>query len=67
MEFSTICDKVRKGDCDEEVETYMQKHVRACPSENNNMRYAKGKLSIVVTTNLKIYCLRVCCKKKLYL
>ena len=51
MEFSTICDKVRKGVCDEEVETYMQKHIRSCPVENDNMRYAKGKLSIVVTTN----------------
>ena len=51
MEFSTICDKVRKGVSDKEVETYMQKHITTCPRENDNMQYAKGKLSIVVTTN----------------
>ena len=29
----------------------MQKHITTCPRENDNMQYAKGKLSIVVTTN----------------
>ena len=52
MEFSTICDKVRKGICDEEVESYMKQHIRQCPNENENMKYATGKLSIIVTTNV---------------
>ena len=51
LEFSTICDKVRKGDCDEEVKKYMEQHVRDCANENDNDKYATGKMSIIVTTN----------------
>ena len=29
----------------------MRKHIKKCPSEDNNRRYAEGKLSIIVTTN----------------
>ena len=29
----------------------MNEHVRACPNENDNEKFAKGKLSIIVTTN----------------
>ena len=49
--FSKISDKVRKGICDKEVVSYMESHVRSCPSEENNEQYAKGKLSIIVQTN----------------
>ena len=51
IEFSHMCDKVRKGICDEEVEKYMMEHVRRCPSATENIKYAEGKLSIIVTTN----------------
>ena len=50
-EFSKISDKVRKGICDKEVVSYMESHVRSCPSEENNEQYAKGKLCIIVQTN----------------
>ena len=50
-EYSTICDKVRKGICDENVIQYMLSHVRSCPSEDVNERYQSGKFCIIVTTN----------------
>ena len=49
--FSSICDKVRKGLVDDEVEEYMKQHIKDCPSKNDNEKYATGKLSIIVTTN----------------
>ena len=50
-EFSRISDKVRKGICDPEVLGYMQNHVKPCPNEDDNTKFAEGKLLIVVTTN----------------
>ena len=50
-EFSNICDKVRKGICDEEVSEYLAQHVKVCPSEDDNSKYGKGQLSIIVTSN----------------
>jgi ATP-dependent DNA helicase PIF1 len=50
-EFSNICDDVRKGTCDEKVIDYFENHVGKCPSEDDNTKYADGKLSIIVTTN----------------
>ena len=50
-EFSTICDLVRKGISDKRVIDYMQQRVKECPDENNNSKYAEGKLCIIVTTN----------------
>ena len=50
-EFSKICDSVRKGICDDNVIKYMENHVRKCPNELENEKYATGKLSIIVTTN----------------
>ena len=50
-EFSTICDLVRKGVCDEKVTAYMNEHEKPCPNENDNDKFAEGKLSIIVTTN----------------
>ena len=32
VNFSSICDKVRKGICDEEVSDYLTEHVGRCPS-----------------------------------
>ena len=50
-EFSKICDLVRLGNCDNIVIDYMKQHIKDCPNENNNEKYAEGKLSIIVTTN----------------
>ena len=50
-EFSNICDKVRKGICDNEVSNYLTQHIGECPSENINSKYADGNFCIIVTTN----------------
>ena len=50
-EFSNICDKVRKGICDEEVSEYLNQHVQDCTSQDDNSKYANGKFCIIVTTN----------------
>ena len=50
-EFSTICDEVRKGVCDEKVSDYLKNHVGTCSSEDDNEKYASGKFSIIVTNN----------------
>ena len=50
-EFSEICDMVRKGINDKKVIDYMQQRIKECPDENNNSKYADGKLCIIVTTN----------------
>ena len=51
QEYSIICDKVRKGLCDEDVTQYMSRHVRHCPSEDLNEKYQSGEFCIIVTTN----------------
>lgn len=51
IDFSNICDKVRKGICDEEVSDYLTEHVGRCPSEDDNSIYADSKFSIILTTN----------------
>ena len=50
-EFSKVSDKVRKGICDDEVTQYMKSHVQECQSENDNTKFAEGKISIIVTIN----------------
>ena len=51
LQFSNICDKVRKGECDSEVEQFMESRIVSCENENNNEAYATGRLSIIVTNN----------------
>ena len=50
-EFSRICDKVRIGECDNEVKTYMQNHVGKSPSEDSNEKFQTGKFCIIVSSN----------------
>ena len=49
--FSRICDKVRRGEVDEDVTSYLNGRVIKCPNEDSNEHYASGKLLIIVTTN----------------
>ena len=49
--FSRICDKVRIGEVDEEVEKYLNDRVEKCQNEDSNEHYASGKLLIIVTSN----------------
>ena len=51
LHFSTICDKVRKGECDSEVQLFMESRIVRCANERNNEAYASGSLSIIVTNN----------------
>ena len=53
--FAKICDKVRKGMIDEEVQKYLQSRVveKEIPSETFNDNFKHGKLSIIVPTNIK--------------
>ena len=50
-EYSSICDKVRQGICDNNVLQYMLNHVRNCPSEDVNDKYQSGQFCIIVTSN----------------
>ena len=50
-EYSKICDQVRLGICDAQIIKYMKEHVSTSPNVNNNEMYARGKLSIIVTSN----------------
>ena len=51
LEFSNICDQVRKGIADEDIVDYFNKNIGNCPCEDDNSMYAEGKLCIIVTTN----------------
>ena len=51
LEFSDMCDQVRRGNVEDNVIEYFNKHVGKCPGENDNSMYADGKLCIIVTTN----------------
>ena len=54
-QFAEICDKVRKGKIDEDVENYLKSRVieGEIPSEAINDSFKNGKLSIIVPTNKK--------------
>ena len=49
--FSSLCDRVGRGNITEEDELFLKSRVRATDSENFNDNFKDGKLSIVVTTN----------------
>ena len=53
--FAEICDKIRKGEIDDEVENFLKSRVieTEIPSETNNDNFKDGKLSIIVPTNKK--------------
>ena len=51
--FSSLCDRVTRGNLTEEDETYLRSRVQSTESENMNEAFKCGKLSIIVTTNLK--------------
>ena len=51
--FSTLCDKVARGDINEETILYLQSRVQPTESEHDNDKFKYGSLSIIVTTNKK--------------
>ena len=50
-EFSDVCDQIRMGQCTKEIEQYLIKHKRKCPSENDNSMYTSGRFCIIVPNN----------------
>ena len=51
--FSEMCDRVGRGKITDEDEKFLQSRVLSTESENCNENFKSGKLSIIVTTNLK--------------
>ena len=51
--FSSLCDRVGRGSITEEDEVYLKSRVQPTESENQNDNFKCGKLSIIVTTNMK--------------
>ena len=52
-QFAETCDKVRKGQIDDDVQNYLKSRIveTEIPSEAHNDSFKYGKLSIIVTTN----------------
>ena len=51
--FASLCDRVGRGTINEEDEYFLKSRVIQTESENCNENFKSGKLSIIVTTNLK--------------
>ena len=51
--FSSLCDRVGKGKTTDEDENFLRSRVQTSESEKHNDSFKTGKLSIIVTTNLK--------------
>ena len=51
--FSSLCDRVGRGNITEEDEAYLRSRVQSTESENLNDKFKCGNLSIIVTTNMK--------------
>ena len=51
--FCEVCDHIERGQITLEDEKYLQNLVRTSPNEDDNEMFKDGKMSIIVTTNLK--------------
>ena len=49
--FSSLCDRVAKGQQTEEDESYLKSRIKRTESELSNEKFKNGDLSIIVTTN----------------
>ena len=52
-EFSSICDRVGRANISKEDEEFLRSRIKRTEIEDNNENFKTGKISIVVTTNLK--------------
>ena len=52
-QFSDLCDRVGRGNINEDDQIYLNSRVQTTDSENSNENFKTGKLSIIVTTNAK--------------
>ena len=53
VEFSSLCDRVGRNRINDADEIFLRSRIQTCPNENNNEYFKTGKLSIIVTTNMK--------------
>ena len=51
--FSSLCDRVGRGEINDEDERFLQSRVRSTDAEKDNENFKNGTLSIIVTTNKK--------------
>ena len=51
--FSSLCDRVARGNIDAEDKKYLRSRIQPTESENFNENFKNGKLSIIVTINKK--------------
>ena len=51
--FSTLCDRVGKGDINDQDEKFLRSRVQPTNSEKHNDNFKNGNLSMIVTTNKK--------------
>ena len=51
--FSSLCDRVGRGQITEEDEEYLKSRIRKTENEMDNENFKTGKISIIVTTNKK--------------
>ena len=52
-EFGNVCDRIARGNLEEQQVDYLKKLVRPCPGIDDNENFKSGKTSIIVTTNDK--------------
>lgn len=51
--FSNLCDRVGKGQINDNDEKFLRSRVQPTEAEMNNENFKNGTLSIIVTTNKK--------------
>ena len=52
-EFGDVCDRIGHGTITSSDESFLRQLIRKCPNEDKNDMFREGKISIIVTTNLK--------------
>ena len=53
LEFSSLCDRVGRNRITEADEAFLKSRICPSPNEKENNSFKNGKLSIIVTTNMK--------------
>ena len=53
LEFSSVCDRVGRANITDDDEKFLRSRILNTDIENCNDNFKTGKISIVVTTNLK--------------
>ena len=51
--FASLCDRVGRGNINDQDEIFLKSRIQHTDSEDHNENFKCGKLSIIVTTNMK--------------